>query len=188
MNVGGYVLAFLAGAAAGAGASYILFKDKIKKEADEEIKEMREYVKEKTKRIDDVKKQGDRIEKQQSRLERAITSYDRFSDFDEKSVVPRAEKEHPREEDNGIYEIDEEDWVGIDPHYDKFSLTFYEGDATLVDDADDLVDIGQTIGLDNYEKFDEGKMDTMYVRNDNMSCDYEVVRVLGSYKEQLGDI
>ena len=87
----GYILAFVGGAAVGAGAAYFAVKDKERKRADEEIKDTREYYrnkysgrKELNKRVEEIKAEGKLIRETQKKFEKAITPYNTFSDEDEK--------------------------------------------------------------------------------------------------------
>lgn len=191
MDLGKFAIGFVCGAAIGAAVSYFVFKEKFKADAEEEISEMRDYVKEKLGERSDLKKQGEKLEEQGKKLEKVVRSYDTFSklpvDRESEVTIRRAEMEHPKE-DKEIYRISHEEYVDVLPEFDKITLTYYSDDATLVDEVDEIVDIGTTIGTDNFKAFDANDLDEMYVRNEKMSCDYEVVRVLGSYKEMIGDI
>lgn len=187
MDLGKFAIGFVCGAA----VSYFVFKEKFKADAEEEIAEMRDYVKEKLSDRGELKKQGEKLEEQGKKLEKIVHSYDTYSklpvDRESEVMIRRAEMEHPKE-DKEIYRISHEEYVDVLPEFDKITLTYYSDDATLVDEVDDIVDIGTTIGTDNFKAFDANDLDEMYVRNEKMSCDYEVVRVLGSYKEMIGDI
>ena len=72
------------------------------------------------------------------------------------------------------------------PHYDKLTITYYEDDATLADDQDGIIpDIRATIGPDALQHFGwlSGSDDVVYIRNDDISVDFEVIRAEGSYDE-----
>lgn len=112
-----------------------------------------------------------------------------------------AESEHPTDEDNkqpyviSLEEYEKDDTVydedGEAFHtkiFDKINLTYYEGDDTLIlDQNGDVLNIEETVGNDALNRFGEYEKDTVYVRNENLGADYEVVREHGSYsKEVLG--
>jgi hypothetical protein len=60
-----------------------------------------------------------------------------------------------------------------DPDYDVINLNYY-ADGVLADDMDEIVeDIEHTVG-DFKEHFGEYENDTVYVRNDELRCYYEI--------------
>ncbi len=70
--------------------------------------------------------------------------------------------------------------------YECISLTFY-ADGTLADDGDEPIDdIEAVVGTDWPDQFDEYEEDVVYVRNDELRCDYEICRDLRTYEEVTG--
>jgi hypothetical protein len=70
------------------------------------------------------------------------------------------------------------------PRYEKVTVTWYEGDSVLTDQDDAVVEefvvaIGEGNLLFGH---DSGDPNVVYVRNDRLSTDYEVVRSEGSYR------
>lgn len=190
MSLGKIAIGFAIGAAVGAACSYVFFKEKFKADAEMEIAEMREYVKDKLNDRSKLKEQGKRIEEQGKRIEKVVRSYNTVTpgvDRESEVYIRKAEMEHPKEEKE-IYRISPEEFADVFPEFDKITLTFYSDDGVLVDDVDEMVDGGETIGHENFKIFDTEDMNEMYVRNEKTSTDYEVVRVLGSYKEMVGGI
>ena len=74
--------------------------------------------------------------------------------------------------------------------YETISYTYYEGDGALVDEKDRPVEeADKMIGEDNLTRFGHASKDKniVYVRNDLLELDFEIVRSDGSYtKEVLG--
>jgi hypothetical protein len=74
--------------------------------------------------------------------------------------------------------------------YIQSSLTYFEGDDVLVDDKQvPIPDSDSVVGDENLRRFGHGSRDNnlLYIRNDRMEIDFEVVRSTGSYtKEVLG--
>lgn len=69
------------------------------------------------------------------------------------------------------------------------SITYYEGDDVLADDADKPVDIDSLIGVANVLRFGHGSGDpkVVYIRNPKLDLDFEVVHSTGKFaKEVLG--
>lgn len=59
--------------------------------------------------------------------------------------------------------------------YETISLTYY-ADGVLADDMDDPVDnVDDIIGLDSLNHFGEYEDDSVFVRNDRLKCDYEIL-------------
>ena len=77
------------------------------------------------------------------------------------------------------------DDFGQEEGYDTITLTAYS-DGTIANYADDeLEDPESTIGEDILSKF--GDEDVVYIRNDRLKADFEVVRDNRTYVEVIGD-
>lgn len=69
------------------------------------------------------------------------------------------------------------DEFGINDEYEQFSLTYY-ADAVLTDDTDRAMtakEIEQTVGTDALSRFGEYEPDSVFVRNDELRCYYEIL-------------
>lgn len=65
------------------------------------------------------------------------------------------------------------------PEYDKVSVTFFEGDDSLVDENSKIIpDLEACLGTDALTKFGlfSKDKDIVYVRNERREVDFEVVR------------
>lgn len=86
--------------------------------------------------------------------------------------------EHPRE---GIeerpYTISQEEFIGGNRFFDKTTLNYYD-DGILEDEITEEIieDIDSVVGYDSLDKFGEYEDDVVFVRNERLSTDYEVVR------------
>ena len=77
------------------------------------------------------------------------------------------------------------DDFGQEEGYDTITLTAYS-DGTIANYADDeLEDPESTVGEDILSKF--GDEDVVYIRNDRLKADFEVVRDNRTYVEVVGD-
>lgn len=87
------------------------------------------------------------------------------------------------------YVVHEDEWSdGAQEGYSKITLTYYEGDLTLVDESDEPIpDIEGVIGRQSLLRFGHGTGDanTMFVRNERLATDFEVVRSTGKYAEEV---
>lgn len=80
------------------------------------------------------------------------------------------------------YVIKPEEFGDYD-EYGKYSLTYY-ADGILTDDNDDVIDdIENKVGLDSLNRFGEYEDDAVYVRNDKLKCDYEILLDLDNYSD-----
>jgi hypothetical protein len=73
-------------------------------------------------------------------------------------------------------------------NYDKLTVYYYEVDNVLVDEGDDAqMDIETSIGYEALDEFGYGNPnpDLVYVRNDHLEIDYEVIRLGDSYEESV---
>lgn len=71
--------------------------------------------------------------------------------------------------------------------YDEITLTYY-ADETLTDDADRAMgedEIEDTIGRANLKRFEQCESDAIYIRNDRLKVDYEILLDERSYAEVL---
>lgn len=112
-----------------------------------------------------------------------------YEDEDLKDVPPD-EKEHPVDshEDEAIRIISEDEF--LDEHttdYGKVELTYYEHDDSLCDNYDELLpDFQRLVGPDALTSFgQEYDPDVVYVRNNKLANDYKIVRIHGSYSEEV---
>lgn len=97
--------------------------------------------------------------------------YTNYSDLvDEK---PEEVKEEPMSVDKP-YVIAPEEFGDLDD-YETISLTYY-ADQILADDNDVIVDdVEDVVGFDSLNSFGEYEDDSVFVRNDRLKCDYEIL-------------
>lgn len=88
------------------------------------------------------------------------------------------------EEFKDPYVIEPEQFGEFD-NYDQISLTYY-ADGALADDNDQLVeDVVGTVGPEALNHFGEFDDDSVFVRNERLRVDYEILRDLRSYDDVL---
>lgn len=87
------------------------------------------------------------------------------------------------------YVIDMEDFSEDHNEFDKLTIYYYEEDGVLVDDNEELItDISSVIGdqalpcFDDPERYDKN---VVYVRNERLSIDYEIIKVDSSYQSTI---
>jgi len=86
------------------------------------------------------------------------------------------------------YIITSEEYFAAEKNYDTQSVTYYEVDDTLTDEHDKpLEQTDKLVGDDHLVRFGSGSGDPniVYVRNDRLGIDYEIIRSKGSYLEEV---
>ena len=174
-------VAFTIGVATGASVTYILIKKHFKKIADDEIDTMREYFQNKrAEEANALEEEPDEAEVKEARDEhqedkpniREYTSlikkenYTNYSDTtaDKKKEVDDVEKP---------YVITPEEFGELD--YSTISLTYYS-DGVFTYESDELVeDVDDIVGADFAEHFGEYEDDSVFIRNDRMKTDFEIL-------------
>lgn len=70
--------------------------------------------------------------------------------------------------------------------YSQISLVYY-ADGVLADEEDEPVeDEASIVGEEYMSHFGEYEQDTVYIRNDRLKCDYEILRDHRSFREVTG--
>lgn len=184
--------------AAGVGAGFFVgkkfYQEKYRREADEDIASVKEFT---TQRINEMKRNimdvdkdieisttediEDISEDELKTNERIVMQYNTVSKSE--GEVERPEPKHEPRTGMSIYVISEDEFME-DGGFDKVSLEYFEGDGILVDERDVPVDDPNAIlGEGTLDDFVISEDPAMYVRNDNISVDYELTKSEGSYRD-----
>ncbi len=180
-NKGVIFIAFITGIGIGSVGTWQFLKKKFEQLAQEEIdsvkksyasKERNAFVEVEKNVINGFndgivateKQETESIEKYASILkEEGYTKYSRR--VEEKKGDPFMEKP---------YVISPEEF-GEFEEYEKISLTYY-ADQVLADENDELVDdVEEIVGENSLTHFGEYEEDSVFVRNDRLKCDYEIL-------------
>ena len=72
-------------------------------------------------------------------------------------------------------------------YYDKLTISYYNVDDTLADDQEEILDVTSIIGNEALSCFGRGSNDSevVYVRNERLASDFEVIRTQQSYQENV---
>ena len=192
---------FGAGVIAGAFVAARAVKEKYQQEAEEEIAEMREYYRELKKEStkvetaeDDTKEESKEESKEDFKpieelaeaeeiiKDRGYINYTHYNDTD----IKENNKEEQVDE-NEIYIIDPEEYGGENGEYDTATLTYFK-DGVLADEVDEIVPYNIIGGEENLQPFkDHPDCNAVYVRDDNIMVDYEILRDPYQYDEYKMD-
>ena len=86
------------------------------------------------------------------------------------------------------YTISFDEFNDNEVNHEQTTLTYYDEDDTLVDSKDQPIDNTEyTVGDDNLTRFGHGSGDVnvVYVRNEKIDMDFEIVRSRGSYQREI---
>lgn len=84
------------------------------------------------------------------------------------------------------YIISNEEFEDAELEYNQNTLTYYQGDAVLTDEHDQPVPINTVIHESNLQFGNaSGDKNVVYIRNDKLEVDFEVVQDLGYYTEEV---
>lgn len=186
------IFVFIAGAAVGSVATFMVVKKKYEQMAQEEVQEVRDYYASKNPRYERPQDSDEAKEESASRVteekpdimefaqrlkEEGYTDYNAPKQPEPSKVVTPEDKP---------YVIPPDEFGEIEL-YGKVSLMYY-ADGILAD-VIDIVDstIDDTVGADFADHFGEYEDDSVYIRNDARKCDYEILRSLKTYKEVISE-
>lgn len=177
---------FIAGITVGTLATYKLVKDRYEKIAQEEIDSVKERFSEmKTASKDEKIKEDEYYEEvyiHQPKEEVVTNKYRNLASGYVKSNNTAKKEEVVVEKQDTPYLINPEEFGEFD-EYEAVTL-LYLSDGILTDDNYDLVDdVDDTVGLDSLKYFDEQETDSIFVRNDRLKCDYEILIEPRSYQD-----
>lgn len=171
-------LAFFAGMSIGASVTCLYLKNKYDKLAQEEIEAVRDFYKEKESSTTEISKHFEEKVKPVAAPDVDYSEYNQI--LGKYTTTPIAEDTTPGvsqfKEDVGEHPyVISPDEFGEFEDYTCISLTYY-ADQILADNDDELVDdIDSTVGIESLSHFGEYEDDSVFVRNDALKCDYEIL-------------
>ena len=182
---------FVIGCIAGAAFTAAYFKEKEARQLEEEAEwcervargSYRDKIEEDIEEVETAKKEEkvkfmDHHSRFYTRLNRPYKSVSEYAT----SIV---ENDSPPEDIGEPYVITFEQFNEEYDRYDKETMTYYAGDDTLADECEGIVDDVNDLVGDSLSRFGENSEDpdVVYVRNDSLEIDYEIVRSPGLYSE-----
>lgn len=182
------IIVFAAGAAVGAFVTWRILEARCEQKIRDEVAEVKErfciekapkeeveeFIEEDVPWVDDEPETDVNLDMNKYKEQIADLKYVNYSDLDSMS--------NPNNEPPVI--ITPEEFGEID-EYDTATYTYY-ADGVLTDDMDEPVeDIEDVIGLEALDHFGEYENNAIHVRNHDRQCDYEVLRDLRRYSEEV---
>lgn len=199
------VLIFVLGAAAGSLATWKLIEKKYKDIAQEEIDSVKDTFSKMKKNeypdkledypdfeeFDDSDDSDDEEPKSEQKIDRNnkpdIVEYAKI--LSETGYTNYAERQDKKEK-KGVEPVEDErpyvispDEFGEKDGYENVTLTYY-ADGVLTDYFDNVIsNIDEVVGFDSLDHFGEYEDDVVFVRNEKMETDYEILRDLRDFNE-----
>lgn len=179
------VMVFLSGIVVGCTVTYQLIKKKYERLVQEEIDSVKEVFSRKY--SSEIIESEDAIPNDTrtadlNTMQNIVQSGGYAVDcvrFDEGSTIRQREHTSP-------YLIPPEQFGEIE-EYETISLIYY-ADHILADEDDEQVeDIDNVIGLDSLNHFGDYEEDSVFVRNDRLKCDYEILLDQSKYYDVLNN-
>lgn len=167
---------FVAGAAIGSIVTWQLLKTKYEHDFEIELDEMRDYYSNKIE-----KEYEEQLAKDRDEYDNLVkySGYNNYSDT-------REEKKEEVESMEKPYVIPPEEF-GEEDEYDRESLTYY-ADGVLTDDWDNPIeDVDGMVGVDSLNHFGEYEDDSVFVRNDYLRTDYEILLDKRNFADVIGE-
>lgn len=173
-----YFLTFAAGAAVGTAVAYKLLEKKFAQIAREEIDDVIAWYEGKA--VKAAEPEEDTTEEDRVDAKNIIESEGYISDNTKK------EGDSETMSDIKPYVISPEEFGEMDD-YEKVSLR-YTADEVLVDEMGEVFeDIDETVGPDFHKHFGEYEADSVFIRNDELETDYEILLDSSDYLNQADD-
>lgn len=179
-------LIFIGGAVTGSLISWYLTKKKYETWAEDEIAKMREGYRQKNKELADrarVKPDISEVVKERITV--------RAEDEEAELVAKYAEESEPTGEENispnddVIEFIDDSEFASMNG-YEKMNLVLYADDVLADEMSDDIVLIEDTVGQQAIDDFKHYNPEAFYVRNNQLTTEYEITRDHRTYEEVTG--
>lgn len=160
------VIIFSLGAVAGAAVTYKMTKEKIMQEAHEEIDAIREYY-----------NFNDSIDNDTESFEPDENPKS------EKEAYEKIVKDYKEEEEmeDRPYVIAPEEFGECD--YATISLTYYADGIVANEKNKPIRNVDELIGEESLDHFGEYEEDSVFVRNDKIRIDYEILKDYRAYSE-----
>lgn len=177
------IFAFFAGAAIGSAVTWKLVKTKYEQLAEEEITSVREFY---------AEKEPKKAQEEPTVIPNSKWTSDKPDLFEYAKTIKDSgyvtsddhEEEKGGEESvmSDVPYVITADEYGENEDYDAASLSYYEDDVLADEWGDVVYNREELIGSDALSNFDEDWND-VYIRNDLLKTDYEIIRTIGTYAE-----
>lgn len=176
---------FAAGAAIGSAVAWLYAKKYYEKIANDEVESMKEWLARRVEEQDEGKEEPDAPAQNPATpsIKPDLMDYaSKLKDFNYVDYSRRTEeKEEVDDTDDYIYVIKPE--IFGEEDYEEVSLTYYS-DGVLTDEQDNPIeDVAGTVGADYADHFGEYEDDSVFIRNDRLRIDFEILADQRKYSD-----
>lgn len=169
---------FIAGAVIGSAVTWKVSKDYYEKLVQEDF-DSRRF------KPEDGKSEPDITEQDKEDYKRVLKQVN-YSEYANQTIPEQKEVKEVTAVDRP-YIISPNEFGELDD-YETISLAYYD-DGVLADDLDELVeDVDDVVGLDSLNHFGEYEDDSVFVRNDRLKADYEILLDHRNYSDVIQPI
>lgn len=183
---------FAAGAAIGSAVTWKFLDEKYKRISREEIDSVKAYYADKYGEHKEEESESKRYLEEVAKpfsdgLHEGLNNILREQGYVSYSDAPKAivKPEKKEESTTKPYVIAPEEF-GEFGGYETVSLTYYK-DKVLTDENDEIIDdVDDIVGLESLSHFGEYEDDSVFVRNDERKCDYEILLDPREYRDVVG--
>ena len=199
------VLVFAVGAAIGSAVTYFTMKPKYERMIQEEVdafkKDFVECMTDIQSASDEETEDDEEDERPSEETQTSRINWAELEDLDEEDFEPDDEemaeyaeiiKQYNNEEGGAVavakkpYVISPYDFGELDG-YRQISLTYYADDILEDDDGEIVNDVDELIGVGSLNTFGEYEDDSVFVRNEQLRVDFEILRDYRTYSEATGN-
>lgn len=176
------ILIFTVGAAIGSVVTWKLIKNKYEQIAKEEIDSVKEVFSRRKDEIISDEKRDDDFEEYHNITSLYSKESDEEEDEDEDEDEDEEEVQEVKKQVKKPYVISPDEFGEMD-EYDAISLNYY-ADGVLTNDWDEVIEnVDDIVGIDSLNHFGEYEEDSVFVRNDTLQADYEILKDVRNYSD-----
>ena len=176
---------FTLGAVVGAAVSWGVIKKKYEQIAREEIEDVKRYYSSRKASVESTEQKeeaqevvGEVVDPDMEMCKEIIkkAGYVNYSDIQATNAGGRqVDKDKP-------YVITPDEFTSEDD-YQAITLVYYADGVLAYIGGDVIEDVEGTVGIESLNHFGEYQDDTVFVRNDEQKCDYEILKDLSKHSE-----
>ena len=188
------VLMFAAGAAIGSAVTYKVMKTQYEKIVQEEIESIKEafagnetdVASEQAEDSDDEDRHGAPRQINWDELEDLDEDDDDLAEYEELTGL------YKNDEEGGAKSMPKRPYVispydfGENDEYKQFELTYYADGVLEDEDYAIVTDVDELIGTDSLYTFGEYEDDAVFVRNESLCADFQILKDYRTYEEARG--
>ena len=186
-------LAFIGGAVAGAVAGALYFRQLFEKRYQEDVKSVKEVYsckKEKVSVKEPEKQKTENLSKSVKKpsVTTPVTDYTSYSSKIQKLGYAPEEKKNDMPAKKVDYHTIPPEEFSMEDDYDCQSLICYEDGIVTNGDGSEMKksELDEMVGSDFSKHFGEYEDDSVFIRNDRLQMDFEIIRDRRTYAEATG--